>query len=120
MANSGESEHGSGKRSGENHSAVWLIPGVAIGFSLSLKYVNSLGYDKSDTLPWPTAIIMVALFFGPPVLLAWIAEQLGKEVLAEKSTWATYWTTMVAITAPALALAGVTSFDDLLKLWNSQ
>ncbi|MFD4899400.1 hypothetical protein [Streptomyces sp. NPDC058411] len=118
MANSGDNEDGN--KSEDTPSWVWLIPGAAIGLSLALKYVYSLGYDKDDTLPWSQGIIMLALGFGPAILLAWISEQLAKEVLAEKSTWATYWTTMVAITAPALALAGVTSFDDLLKLWNSQ
>ena len=118
MADQG-SGGGNKSETGEALSGVWLVLGFVIGVSLSTKYVQSIGYAMDEDLPWPQVGIAITLFFGPVVLLVLIAEQLRKEVLSGKSTWATYWTTMITITLPALAIAGVSTFDDILKVFHT-
>ena len=41
-------------------------------------------------------------------------------MLSGNSTWATYWDEhMVGITVPALAVAGIATFEDVLDLFNN-
>ncbi|WP_327108663.1 hypothetical protein [Nonomuraea glycinis] len=119
MTDQGNGDGRNKSKPGESLFAIWGAIGFVIGASLAAKYVYSIGYTTDDDLPWPQGIIMVSLFIGPTFLLGWIAEQLSKEVLSGNSTWATYWTTMVGITVPALAVAGITTFEDVLDLFNN-
>lgn len=79
-------------------------------------YVRSQGYGENESVPWiPEGIIGLALMFGPGLMLFMLAAQLYEEVLSKKITWAAYWSTMFGIAVAALALAGITSFDEILK-----
>ncbi len=104
---------------GDILTLLWGGVGFIAGFALSLTYARSRGYDRDDTLPLiPEGIIAISLLFGPAFMMGWIADQLRQEVLSNKSTWATYWSTMFGIAVAALALAGITSFDEILKVLN--
>ncbi|MEV4290857.1 hypothetical protein AB0K40_35560 [Nonomuraea bangladeshensis] len=120
MTGQGNGDGGNKSKPGESLFIFWGALGFIIGASLAAKYVHSIGYTTDDDLPWwPQGIIMIFLFFGPTFLLGWIAEQLSEEVLSGNSTWATYWTTMVGITVPALTVAGIATFEDVLDLFNN-
>ncbi|MFJ9924335.1 hypothetical protein ACIRSF_34185 [Streptomyces rubiginosohelvolus] len=96
-------------------TALWAVVGLLVGFVLAIKVLSAMGVF-GNPLSAVESLIFVALILAPMIGLTTLAKHLHADVVAGKSTKATYWTTMIGISVTSLALAGITSIDDLIAM----
>ncbi|MFK0258675.1 hypothetical protein [Streptomyces sp. NPDC090445] len=119
MTEPDDGDGNSGGNGGEpDAAAIWYILGLIAGVFLVGKVVVSQDLS-GDTTSTVQNLLLVALFLAPMFLLGGISKHLSREAARGKISWETYWTTMVGITVPVLALLGITSIDDVLDLANA-
>lgn len=99
----------------ENELALWGAVGGLVGFVLAAKVLSAMG-AWGNPLSVVECLILVVLVLAPLIGLVTIARHLHADVVAGKSTKATYWTAMIGISVTALALAGITSIDDIIAM----
>ncbi len=99
----------------ENELALWGAVGGLVGLVLAAKVLSAMG-AWGNPLSWTESLILAVLVLAPLAGLVTIARHLHADVVAGKSTKATYWTAMIGISVTALALAGITSVDDLIAM----
>ncbi|MFD8474301.1 hypothetical protein ACH4NR_32330 [Streptomyces globisporus] len=99
----------------ENELALWGAVGGLVGFVLAAKVLSAMG-AWGNPLSVVECLILAVLVLAPLIGLVTIARHLHADVVAGKSTKATYWTAMIGISVTALALAGITSIDDIIAM----
>ncbi|WP_097983000.1 hypothetical protein [Streptomyces sp. f150] len=100
---------------GTDADVIWAAVGVMAGGALTVKVFSAMGAMERDLAPVET-LLFLALFLAPIIGLMIISKHLHADVIAEKSTKATYWTTMIGISVTSLTLVGITSIDDLIAM----
>ncbi|MGO1025775.1 hypothetical protein ACTOXX_34945 [Streptomyces rubiginosohelvolus] len=104
-----------GSNEGNDADVVWATVGLVVGGALNAKVFSAMGAMDRDLAP-VEILLLVALLVAPMIGLMTLAKHLHADVVAEKSTKATYWTAMIGISVTSLALVGITSIDDLIAL----
>ncbi|MFJ9924151.1 hypothetical protein ACIRSF_33195 [Streptomyces rubiginosohelvolus] len=100
---------------GNDVDVVWAAVGFVVGGALTVKVFSAMGAMERDLAP-VEILLLLALLLAPMIGLMTLAKHLHADVVAEKSTKATYWTTMIGISVTSLALVGITSIDDLIAM----
>ncbi|GHI26226.1 hypothetical protein [Streptomyces hydrogenans] len=94
---------------------TWTIFGAAASLVLLAK-MNAAGVMPLEE-PM-RGVTLAGLLAGGAILFGLIGSHLEGEVIREKISRATYWTTVFGIAVASFTLLGITGVDDLLALFN--
>ncbi|WP_329305850.1 hypothetical protein OG322_40765 [Streptomyces sp. NBC_01260] len=100
-------------------TGIWSYLGIGVGLFLMLDYVYSLDLKPGEKPSWEQDVVFCSLLLGPIALLSLLGEELAREIRKGKLSYSTYWSTFFAVTAAVCTFLGITSIEDVKKIFDS-